>query len=71
MTHKERTVIKGKLKETLNYPPYEQQSEYHRRKLIEMELYPADGVSNYTRSIPFKGSKESFLKKTGRNRFDG
>lgn len=34
-------------------------------------MYPADEVSSYTRSIPFKGAKESFLKKTGRNRFDG
>lgn len=34
-------------------------------------MYPKDGVGNYTRSIPFKGAKESFLKRTGRNRFDG
>ena len=71
MAPKERTVIRGPLKEAVNYPPHEQQSEYNRRKLKEMELYPDDGVGKYTRSIPFKGSKESFLKKTGRSGFDG
>ena len=65
-------VSKGPLKEKVNYPPHEQQqSEYNRQKLLEMELYPSDGVGSYPRSIPFKGSKEDFLRKTGRNRFDG
>ena len=69
---KERVASKGPLKEKVNYPPYEQQqSEYNRQKLLEMELYPSDGVGSYPRSIPFKGSKEDFLRKTGRNRFDG
>ncbi|KAG0640726.1 hypothetical protein HOY80DRAFT_784130 [Tuber brumale] len=71
MTPKERVVSKGSLKEKVNYPPHEpQQSEYNRQKLLEMELYPSDGVGSYPRSIPFKGSKEDFLRKTGRNRFD-
>ncbi|KAG0137962.1 hypothetical protein HOY82DRAFT_666850 [Tuber indicum] len=71
MTPKERVVSKGPLKEKVNYPPHEQQqSEYNRQKLLEMELYPSDGVGSYPRSIPFKGSKEDFLRKTGRNRFD-
>lgn len=34
-------------------------------------MYPGDGVGSYTRTIPFKGAKESFLKRSGRNRFDG
>ena len=72
MMPKERVVSKGQLKEKVNYPPHEQQqSEYNRQKLLEMELYPSDGVGSYPRSIPFKGSKEDFLRKTGRNRFDG
>ncbi|RPA92805.1 hypothetical protein L873DRAFT_129082 [Choiromyces venosus 120613-1] len=71
MTPKERVVSKGPLKEKVNYPPHEQQqSEHNRQKLLEMELYPSDGVGSYPRSIPFKGSKEDFLRKTGRNRFD-
>ncbi|PUU83749.1 hypothetical protein B9Z19DRAFT_750928 [Tuber borchii] len=71
MMPKERVVSKGPLKEKVNYPPHEeQQSEYNRQKLLEMELYPSDGVGVYPRSIPFKGSKEDFLRKTGRNRFD-
>jgi len=72
MMPKERVVSKGPLKEKVNYPPHEQQqSEYNRQKLLEMELYPSDGIGSYPRSIPFKGSKEDFLRKTGRNRFDG
>lgn len=70
---KERLLTKKQPSETVNYPCHEQTqlSDFHHQKLRELNVYPADGVSSYTRSIPFKGAKESFLKKTGRNRFDG
>lgn len=70
---KERSLIKKQPAETVNYPCHEQihLSEFHRQKLQELDVYPADGVGGYTRSIPFKGAKENFLKKSGRSRFDG
>lgn len=70
---KERLLTKKQPAETVNYPCHEetQLSDFHRQKLRELSVYPVDRVSGYTRSIPFKGAKESFLKKTGRNRFDG
>lgn len=70
---KERLLIKKQPIEAVNYPCHEQTqlSEFHRQKLQELYVYPGDGVGSYTRSIPFKGAKESFLKRSGRNRFDG
>lgn len=68
---KERTLVRNKPIETVNYPCHEGLSEFHRQKLLELNVYPVDGISNYSRSIPFKGAKESFLKSTGRSRFDG
>jgi hypothetical protein len=68
---KERTLVRNKPIETVNYPCHEGLSEFHRQKLLELSVYPVDGISNYSRSIPFKGAKESFLKSTGRSRFDG
>ncbi|KAL7276549.1 hypothetical protein RUND412_000472 [Rhizina undulata] len=70
MPAKERVVNRASPVEAINFPPCENLSQFHRDKLLEMKLYPSDGIGKYTRSIPFKGAKESFLKKTGRNRFD-
>jgi hypothetical protein len=68
---KDRIPRRDRPKEEVNYPCHYPRSESYRKKLVEMELYPDDGIHNYTRQIPFKGMKESFLKKTGRARFDG
>ncbi|KAI5845753.1 hypothetical protein DFP73DRAFT_526292 [Morchella snyderi] len=67
---KERTLVRNTPIETVNYPCHEGISQFHRQKLLELSVYPIDGISNYSRSIPFKGAKESFLKSTGRSRFD-
>ncbi|KAI5797658.1 hypothetical protein EDC01DRAFT_629043 [Geopyxis carbonaria] len=68
---KERVVKPDHPQETVNYPPHWPLSrEINRNMIRAMDLYPADDIRLYTRRIPFKGAKEFFLKKTGRNRFD-
>jgi hypothetical protein len=68
---KERLLKYQPPQEQVNYPCHEPLSDFHRQQLLNMELYPSDGVSRYTRRIPFKGSKGAFFETTGRSQFDG
>ncbi|KAF8537574.1 hypothetical protein BDD12DRAFT_911365 [Trichophaea hybrida] len=67
---KERILKIQPPQDQVNYPCHENLSPLHRQQLVEVKLYPADGVSRYTRRIPFKGSKGALFETTGRNQFD-
>ncbi|KAF8253862.1 hypothetical protein K440DRAFT_673321 [Wilcoxina mikolae CBS 423.85] len=67
---KERILKIQSPQDQVNYPCHENLSPFHRQQLAEVKLYPADGVSRYTRRIPFKGSKGALFETTGRNQFD-
>ncbi|KAA8914530.1 hypothetical protein FN846DRAFT_1006888 [Sphaerosporella brunnea] len=67
---KERMLKAQQPQDTVNYRCHEPLSEFHRQKIMEMDLFPSDGVATYTRRIPFKGQKNALFEVTGRHQFD-
>lgn len=65
---------KGKIKGTVNYPPYEaNKSDPESLRLIQkFAIWPNNGcMQEYARHIPYNSEKKSFLHKTGRESFEG
>ena len=54
---------------TVNYPPFQPNSQELQNQLTRYCIYPEDDLSKYPIGVPFKNDK--FLEKTGLGGFDG
>lgn len=55
----------------VKYPPHEINDEPVLRQLKRFRIFPRHGIGEYPRHIPYNSEKKSFLKKTGRENFEG
>lgn len=62
---------KGKIKGEIRYRPCEEQNEEIAAEHRRFQVYPMGKIAEYCRHIPYNSEKKSFLKKTGRESFEG
>lgn len=65
---------KGKIKGTVNFPPYEAKDNDPDsiQQIQKFSIWPNNGcMQDYARHIPYNSEKKSFLDKTGRESFEG
>lgn len=62
---------KGKIKGTINYPPYERLDEEVLLSMQKFNVYPLGQITEFCRHIPYNSEKKNFLEKTGRESFEG
>ena len=68
------TLVKGKPKGEVNYPPYESQGDADAdiaAAYEEFEVQPIGHIIDYPKRIPYNSEKRSFQQKTGRDGFEG
>jgi len=67
------TLVKGKPKGEVNYPPFEMQGldEVTTAAYKMFEVQPIGQISDYPKRIPYNSEKKSFQQKTGRDGFEG
>ena len=63
--------IRGDIRGTLNYPPYEDRDGLLLAQHQQHEVYPMGNIADFPRHIPYNSEKKSFLEKTGRESFEG
>lgn len=63
--------IRGDIRGTLNYPPYEDRDGLLLAQHQQHEVYPMGNIAEFPRHIPYNSEKKSFLEKTGRESFEG
>ena len=62
---------KGKIKGEVRYPPCEFQTEELAVQHRKFQVFPMGHIAEYRRHIPYNSEKKSFLRKTGRESFEG
>ena len=65
------TLVKGKPKGQVNYPPYEIQDEVLAAEYEKFEVQPIGRIREYPRTIPYNSEKKNFQQKTGMAGFEG
>ena len=63
--------IRGDIRGSLNYPPYEERDDLLLAQHQQHEIYPLGNIADFPRHIPYNSEKKSFLEKTGRESFEG
>lgn len=76
MTKKKKNIDNVKLEEgpprlEVRFPPHEATTEDIKNKHQEIQLSPAKDIGSYVRHIPYKSSKRTFEKQTGRDCLEG
>ena len=71
MTKDGAVFAKGKIKDEVNYPPFERLDEGTMREVQKFQVYPLGKIEDYCRHIPYNSEKKTFLEKTGRESFEG
>lgn len=63
---------KGKIKGTVNFPPFDNFDQTSLQQAQKFSIWPANGcMQEYARHIPYNSEKKTFLEKTGRESFEG
>jgi hypothetical protein len=63
--------IKGKPKGQVNFRPFENLDKGSINALSSFHITPFGKIEDYPRHIPYNSDKKDFLKKTGRESFEG
>lgn len=63
--------IKGKPKGQVNFRPFENLDKESTDAAATFHITPIGKIEEYPRHIPYNSDKKDFLKKTGRESFEG
>ncbi|KAI9733830.1 MAG: hypothetical protein M1818_007097 [Claussenomyces sp. TS43310] len=70
MTKDGPLFAKGKIKGTVNFPPFQELDEKALSRVKTFRVSPLQHIQEYPRHIPYNSEKKSFLEKTGRESFE-
>lgn len=65
------SLVKSKVKGTVNFPPFEVVDEVSLREIERYQICPFGRIQEYCRHIPYNSGKKDFHNKTGRESFEG
>ena len=71
MTKDGAIFAKGKIKGDINFPPFQILDKETLAEVEKFQVYPLGKIDEYCRHIPYNSEKKNFLKKTGRESFEG